>query len=175
MDLHPSAITNIKREILTIIRKITPLPNNNAKPWNLGGWFKKMYQIQSSSTNQTTIPPQRNLNHLKGLVTLIFASKNAGFIYEKTWITSNGHLCLSPVSWPAQGFTYCLHPRWGSCWVYRHNEFLQQKGYLEKHLEDVILEPLQGVEGLKALRVSVKNLKIDKSAEVKMEEINPPN
>jgi len=56
---------------------------------------------------------------------------------------------------------------------------LQQKGYLEKHLEDVILKPLQGAEGLKALRVSVKNLKIDKSAEVKMEDIieviNPPN
>jgi len=50
---------------------------------------------------------------------------------------------------------------------HRHIEFLQQKGYLEKHVEDVILEPLQGVEGLKALRVSVKNLKIDKVPKLK--------
>ena len=62
---------------------------------------------------------------------------------------------------------------------HRYIEFLQQKGYLEKHVKDVVLEPLQGVEGLKALRVSVKNLKTDKSAGVKMEEImeviNPSN
>ncbi len=50
-------------------------------------------------------------------------------------------------------------------------EFLQHKGYLEKEVQDVDLEPMQGVEGLKALRVTVKPGKEAATDGLKMEDI----
>ena len=50
-------------------------------------------------------------------------------------------------------------------------EFLQDKGYLEDQVEELEVEALQGVAGLKALRVSVKMLDKNKKALDPTEEI----
>ena len=64
-----------------------------------------------------------------------------------------------------------MRPRWGWCLIRRcqcgleYINFLQSKNYLEDEIEIVELENLQGVTGLKALRINILYNKNEKDKE----------